>query len=64
MLGGKVTLEYEFIIPEVTKDLFPMSLAGATIQDGGSRERRVAADCHRAPRYKLLISKKRKKKNC
>jgi len=41
MLGDKVILEYEFIILEVTKDLFPMSLAGATTQDGSSRERRM-----------------------
>ena len=40
MLGGKVILESEFIVAEVENDLFPMSLMGATIQDGGSRERR------------------------
>ena len=39
---GKVILETEFIVAEVEKDLFPMSLTGATMQDGGTRERRDA----------------------
>jgi len=40
MLGGKVILEYDFIILEITKDLFPMSLTDATKQDGGLRSKR------------------------
>ena len=55
MLGGKVILEYEFIIPEVTKDLFPMSLAGTTIQDGGSRERRVDHNTAFSGKFSHLI---------
>ena len=45
MLGGndyKAMFECEFIVVEVERNLFPMSLTGATIQDGGTRERRDA----------------------
>ena len=31
---------YEFVFAEERKNLFPISLMGATIQDGSSRERR------------------------
>ena len=37
---GKVILESEVVFAELEKVLFPMSLMGATIQDGGTRARR------------------------
>ena len=40
-LGGKVILDAKFKVAEVEKNLFPISLIGATMQDGGTRERRV-----------------------
>jgi len=40
ILAGKVILEYKFIVAEVENNLFPMSLTGTTIQDGGTRARR------------------------
>ena len=37
---GKVMVCCEFVFAEERKNLFPISLMGTTIQDGGSRERR------------------------
>jgi len=37
---GKVILESEVVFAELEKVLIPMSLMGATIQDGGTRARR------------------------
>jgi len=37
---GKVILESEVMFAKLEKVLFPMSLIGATIQDGGIRARR------------------------
>ena len=50
MLVGIVTVGIaivvvEFIFAEERKNLFPISLTGATIQDGGLRERKVD-ECH------------------
>ena len=37
---GKAIVCCKFVFAEERKNLFPVSLTGATIQDGGSRERR------------------------
>ena len=38
--AGKFIFESEVVIVEIEKILFPVSLMGTTIQDGGTRERR------------------------
>ena len=37
---GRLRVHWECIIVEEEKNLFPKSLTGTTIQDGGTRERR------------------------
>ena len=37
---GKVMVCCEFVFAEERKNLFPISLMGTTIQDGGAREKR------------------------
>ena len=39
---GKFIIAFKVVIAEVEKVIFPWSLMGATIQDGGTRERRAA----------------------
>ena len=40
ILVGKVIVVVEFVFAKEDKNLFPISLTDATIQDSGTRERR------------------------
>jgi len=41
VMVGKVMFCCEFVFAEERKNLFPIFLIGATIRDGGTRERRI-----------------------
>ena len=61
---GKVESEScsEYVIAEEEKDLFPKSLMGAIIQDGGSRERNGECDHDITLTLTLSLENKNKSK--
>jgi len=53
---GKVMLSGEIVFAEERENLFPISFIGATIQDGGIRERR---DVSYVPLHCQIIKRKK-----
>ena len=54
---GKLSGWWECVIVVEEKNLFPKSLMGATIQDGGNKRKKGLKVYHRVPYNKLLNEK-------